>query len=492
MGSLFKDEHLKDIVDELRKLPAETGWFEFKENLDDPHEVGEYISALANTAALLGHHYAFIVWGIKDTTHEAVGTSFTFNKKGKGNEDLVPWLTRSLVPQVFFEFNELQYEDKHLVVLAITPAAFQPTRFDGEAYIRSGSYKKNLKGFPEYERKLWLSFDGSPFETGVAIDRQQDEDVFRLLDYSAYFELTDQPLPESRPAVLEALLNEKLIYRAAGRGWRISNLGAILFAKNLADFPTLARKAPRVIVFQGKDKTAAAREQVGQRGYASGFRGLVSYIRDALPAREVFEDGVRRLEVVLPEKAVRELVANALIHQDFSIKGAGPLLEIFTDRIEVTNPGEPLMDPSRLIDAAPQSRNEALASLMRRMGMCEERGSGWDQIAALVESAELPAPLVEVESSFMRVTLFAHRALKQLSAEERTRAIYFHACLQHVRRMRTTNASLRYRFRIAASSKATVSRLIAQAIEAGVIVPHDPSVGAKAMSYVPFWAKDAS
>jgi predicted HTH transcriptional regulator len=431
------------------------------------------------------------VWGITDETHEIVGTSFSFHIKGKGNEDLEPWLRRQLDPEVFFEFDILQHQGKTLVVLTIAAASHQPVRFNGEAYVRSKSYVKNLKGLADHERRLWQAFDRKPFELGIARDRVSADDVRHLLDVDSYFELIQRPFPSSEPELLDALLEEKLIFRAPGSGFRVSNLGAILFARKLDAFPTVARKAPRVIIYAGKDKSTPAREQGGTLGYASGFRGLMSYLTERMPAREVFDEGVRRLIPVLPEKAVRELVANALIHQDFSVRGAGPVIEVYEDRLEVTNPGQPLMDPSRLIDAAPQSRNEALAALMRRMGMCEERGSGWDQIAALVETTDLPAPLVETHDDFMRVILFTHRPFTELTKEERVRAVYFHACLQYVRRYRMTNASLRERFRIPDSRKAVVSRLIKDALDTGVVVAYDPSVGPKAMSYVPFWARPA-
>jgi len=93
-----------------------------------------------------------------------------------------------------------------------------------------------------------------------------------------------------------------------------------------------------------------------------------------------------------PEIAIRELVANALIHQDFTIRGTGPMIEIFSDRMEITNPGIPLIDTLRFIDEPPQSRNEALASFMRRVNICEEQGSGIDKIILQVKMFQLPAP----------------------------------------------------------------------------------------------------
>jgi predicted HTH transcriptional regulator len=122
---------------------------------------------------------------------------------------------------------------------------------------------------------------------------------------------------------------------------------------------------------------------------------------------------------MFPELAVRELVANALIHQDLTIVGAGPTVEIFADRIEITNPGAPLVDVNRFIDSPPISRNEALASLMRRFGVCEERGSGIDKVVEQVEAYQLPAPLFEVTNDFPRTVLFAHQPLSRMDRDDR-------------------------------------------------------------------------
>jgi ATP-dependent DNA helicase RecG len=94
-----------------------------------------------------------------------------------------------------------------------------------------------------------------------------------------------------------------------------------------------------------------------------------------------------------PEIAVRELIANALIHQNFSVTGVGPMIEIFANRMEITNPGIPLVQTDRFLDSPPRSRNETLASIMRRIGICEERGSGVDKIIFETELYQLPAPL---------------------------------------------------------------------------------------------------
>ena len=191
---------------------------------------------------------------------------------------------------------------------------------------------------------------------------------------------------------------------------------------------------------------------------------------------------------MFPELAVRELVANALIHQDFFVTGAGPMVEIFADRIEITNPGEPLVDTQRFVDTPPKSRNEELASMMRRFRICEERGSGIDKVIAQVELFQLPAPLFEVPPGFTRVVLFAHRPLTRMDRTDRVRAVYLHACLRYVNREQMTNTSVRERFGIEPTNKAVASRLIRDALDAGLIRLVNKDVADKLRSYVPFWA----
>jgi predicted HTH transcriptional regulator len=202
----------------------------------------------------------------------------------------------------------------------------------------------------------------------------------RLLDYPAYFDLAEAPLPENRSQILDRLAREHLVARSQVGGWDILNLGAILFAKKLDDFAHLKRKAVRVIAYRDKSRVETLREQIGAKGYAAGFEGLIGFINGLVPANEVIGKALRRSVPMYPELAVRELVANALIHRDFSVGGAGPMIEIFADRMEVTNPGLPLVDIDRFLDTPPRSRNESLASLLRRFGICEERGSGVDKV----------------------------------------------------------------------------------------------------------------
>jgi ATP-dependent DNA helicase RecG len=483
-----RDADLHETVDRILALDRETEWIEFKENNDDPDEIGQYISALGNAAALEGKRRAYLIWGVRDSDHVVVGTTVQPAAKKVGQEELQNYLIRLLQPQTYFAFSELNYSGQRIVVLEVEPPRDRPIRFRDTEFIRVGSYKKKLKDHPEHERRLWRLLDNEAFEKSPANDHLSVEQISELLDYPAYFHLRRIPLPENRSLIIEALEGEGFLRQDLASGWSITNLGALLFARDLRQFPGLARKAPRVILYDGVSRVRTIREQEGQRGYAAGFAGLYGYVADLLPENEVVKGALRTADTLYPELATRELLANSLIHQDLRISGTGPTVEIFADRIELTNPGKPLIDPDRFIDSPPQSRNERLARAMRQMGVCEERGSGWDKVAFEIELHQLPPPLVEVSEAHTRVVLFAPRPLREMDRSERIRAVYQHACLQYVNRQHTTNTTIRRRFGISDQNSAQASRLLRDAIDAGLIAPYDPAAGPKAMRYVPFWA----
>ncbi len=165
------------------------------------------------------------------------------------------------------------------------------------------------------------------------------------------------------------------------------------------------------------------------------------------------------------------------------------MVEIFQDRIEITNPGTPLIHTLRFLDEPPKSRNEVMAALMRRLNICEERGSGIDKVVFSIEVFQLPAPEFRVTDNHTQVTLFAHQPFNAMSKNDKVRACYQHSCLCWVSNSQMTNASLRNRFGIAEKNYAIASRIIADAIAEGLIKAHDPSnLSKKHTKYVPFWA----
>lgn len=476
------------LIRELASLPHETEWAELKVNQDLPEEIGEYLSALSNSAALHGKERAYIVWGVEDETHRLVGTRFRPHRKKIGNEQLEHWVARQLHPPIHYVIHETDWEAKHFVLIEVPAASHTPVRFRDFEYIRVGSIKKKLRDHPEKERALWQLFERTSFETGVAAAGVPSDAVLSLIDYPEYFHLMKHPLPENRAAILERLEKEQIVHRGAEDQYDVTNLGAILFARKLEDFGRLARKALRVVIYRGENRIETIKEQPGTKGYAVGFEGAVGYINDQLPQNEELGQAVLREVRRYPRIAVRELVANALIHQDLNVTGAGPMVEIFTDRMEVSNPGVALIDPLRFLDEPPRSRNETLAALMRRMGICEERGTGIDKAIFYVEAHQLPAPEFRVTGASTIAILYGPREFSQMDRQERIRACYQHACLQYVSGKRMSNASLRKRLGIDDKSYPMASRIIRDTIREGLIKPYGAGSSKKDASYVPFWA----
>lgn len=481
-------ENFTELINELCKYPDELPWLEFKTDNYDPEMVGADISALANGAALDEKAHAYFLWGIENETHKIVGTKYNLQNLKKGNEELENWLRRLLSNNADFTFSTVDINGVSVGIMTIDCAVQNPVRFMKTEYIRVGSYTKKLIDYPALQVRLWNHLQNKRYENSVAMENQSSSDVLRLLDYGVYFDLIGTPQPTSAEEVIHYLGEEGIVIRQSNGQYSITNLGALLFARRLSDFSGISRKAIRVVQYEGNSRLNMLKEDVGGKGYAVGFEGLIKYIDALIPTREIIDGALREKKSAYSILAIREAVANALIHQDLSVTGAGPTVEIFSGRIEITNPGLPLVDISRIIDNPPKSRNEKLASLMRRLKMCEELGTGWDKIVISSESMQLPAPKIELFEESTRVTLYSEVPFTNLSPEDKLRACYMHACVRYVQEEYLTNSSLRERFGLPQSSAGSISRLIKDAVSKGLIKPLDPGTSNKYMKYVPIWA----
>jgi ATP-dependent DNA helicase RecG len=482
------DERTVALIDDLRKLPAETSWVEFKENNTDAPMIGKLISAMSNAARLADQHFAYVVWGVRDGDHTATGTTFQPSDQTRDGQPLEFWLAQRLAPSIDIAFKTVDYRGTRLVLLEIPAAATAPVEFDRTAFIRISSATPRLSDYPERQKALWTKLQPYAWESGIAAQFLTGDEVLARLDYAGYFDLTGQPLPDNRHGVFDKLLADRLIVADVGGHWNITNLGAILFAKDLNDFsPSIARKAVRFVAYGGSSRAdTVTHRRDGQKGYAGGFKGLIDHIDGLSPHNEYIGKAFREEKPLYPTIAIRELVANALIHQDMTITGAGPMVEMFKDRLEITNPGQPLVTPDRFLDSPPRSRNEALASLMRRMRLCEEQGTGIDKVVFAVELHQLPPPDFRMEGDAVRVVLFAPRQFADMTREERVRACYQHAALKYVSGERMKNATLCERFGISSQNAAQASAVIKLAVTQGLIRSADPDH--PRAGYVPFWA----
>ena len=483
----MKDKELYNILADIQSSPAECEWIEIKKDNCKPDLIGEYISALSNGAAYMGQSRAYLAFGLDDTTHNIVGTDFDPKEKRIGNQEIENWIATQLSPRIDFSIHELNTEKGKVVIFIIDSAGNTPVKFKGISYIRVGSYKKSLSDHPERERKIWQNTHHACFETKIAKSGVSEEEVLQLIDYPIVFKLLNIPLPENRNGILDKLNEEHIIIKRPSC-YDITNLGAILFATKLDDFITLKRKSIRLIFYKGNNRINAIREIDSGKGYAIEFEKYVDYINANLPINEAIGKALRKDIPMYPSLAIREFVANALIHQDFYIGGSSPMIEVFSDRLEITNPGKPLIDILRFIDHAPLSRNEKLAAIMRRMKFCEERGSGIDRALDQCELYQLPAPEFIKDELFTKVTMFAPKTMRQMNNEDKIRACYQHCCLQFVSGKKMTNESFRDRLGIEAKNYSIASRIIADTIEAKLVKPYSDSQSKKYAQYIPIWA----
>lgn len=462
-------------IDTWRAARSEDQNLEFKEAKTqfDNRKLYRYCVALANEGG--GH----LLLGIEDQPPRRVVGSAAFNDP----VDMAAKMFGELTFRV--EIDEVQHPDGRVVVFSI------PSRPSGTAYSYEGAYwmraGEELVCMSE-DRLRAIFAEGLPdWLSQAALGDCDDGKVVELLDTQAYFDLLHLPYPINRAGVLDRFEREKLIERQ-GPGWLITNLGAILFAKKLEQFERLARKAARVIVYEGKSKLNTKIDKPGTKGYAVGFQGLIEFINGLVSANEIIEQAFRREVKMFPEIAVRELVANALIHQEFTESGTSVMIEIYDDRMEISNPGKSAIPADRFIDEY-QSRNERLADLMRRLGICEEKGSGVDKVVQAAEDYQLPAPDFRVGERRTSVVLFAHQEMEGMDRNDRIRACYQHCCLRYLMNERMTNQSLRERFKLPESKVATASQILATTVEAGKIKLADPTqTSTRYRSYIPYWA----
>ena len=475
------------LLERLISEPTENEWLEFKVGNVKPEEIGETVSALANGAMLRDRERAFIVFGVEDKTHRKVGTPIRLSKLKKGSESFSNWITRLIEPRLMMEFLDFELDDLQFSILTIEPTYERPVKFSGTAYLRVGENTKRLAHLPSHERALWLATGRRKFEDAIALTNQDDAQVLEKLNVDIIYELRGDPKPANDSELIRQLLSRGfLIDNMEGR-YDITNLGAIILAKDITRFPSVKGKSIRIINYAGTDKRKSEFEQDGIKGYAVGFAGMMGFIMRRLPAEETYTSGVRRMVPLCPETAVREVIANALIHQDFTMAGIGPVIEIYSDRIEVINPGNSLIEVDRMIDER-QSRNEKLASTMRMFGLCEERGGGLDKALIEIEHRGLPAPEFHSSKNAMRVTLFGHKSFREMSKQERLRACFYHCVLRWLTHDYMNNSSLRQRFALPNEDYQAVSAVISEALKMGRIAPADPNQGNKYARYIPYWA----
>ncbi len=476
---------LLSLEESLSPVPHESNEIDWKISLSDRKErLAEHLMAFANYT-----NGGFLAFGVGNAdahlepiSQEAVAE--IANTLANLGRDTVE-------PPLVIDHAVVEFRGVPILLVRIPEQANKPAHRRGksieEAWVRSGGTTR--KASRQEVGALMLNSSAPRWEELRASELLPIEAAAEKLDLEIIAKLLQRPLPTEMDALAQWLVAEGML-TPDGRGYYITNFGAVAAARKLEQFPTLERKRIRLIRYRGTNKVETTDELAGQRGYAVGFEGLINYLKRILPHSEVIQQSLRAEVSVYPEIALRELIANALIHQDFSVTGAGPMVEIFDDRIEFTNPGSllPGKRPDRLIGTTPESRNEILASAFRRLRICEERGTGFQKVVQSVELFGLPPILFTPMENSFRVTLYAPRKFADMAQGERIEACYQHAVLQYLSSQTLTNTTLRERFKLHEKQRNQITNLIGDAVAAGRIKRKDAGSGNKFAEYLPYWA----
>jgi len=363
------------LIDRLRVLPTETEWFEFKRSRYEPQQLGEYLSALANAACLAGQPRGYLVFGIDDATHEVVGTDFDpYSTKGKGNQDLLPWLAAGLRPNTGVEPHVAAHPGGRVVLFEIGPANGEPVGFYGTPYIRVGASKTELGKHPEKARALWTR--GSDWSAEVCAAASLSD-----LDPDAIAKAREQFVvkhPGQAAAIAgwddTTFLNKARVLKQGA----VTNTALLLLGRPEA--ATLLSPAVAKISWILKDASNRELdyEHFGPPFLLVGDR-LLKRIRNlivrALPSGTLFPQEIAQYDPWV----IRETLHNAVAHQDYRRHGRITVVE-FPDRVLVTNVGDFLPGDVETVirQDAPQAlyRNPFLADAMVELNLIDTQGGG--------------------------------------------------------------------------------------------------------------------
>lgn len=468
----------------LAPIPHEINELDWKAGLSPNNErLKEHLMAFANHPG-----GGYLIFGIDNADARLIGVTQEQVATIMGT---VANLGRdTLEPPLAVDHGVIEFENIALLCVHVPEHKNRPVHRRGksieECWVRSGGTTR--KASRQEVAGLMLGSSPPRWEELRASAVLDAETTIAALDLATIAKLRERPLPDGQQALLRWLADEKMI-TLEGSGYSITHFGAIAAARRLVEFDSLARKRIRVIRYRGTNKVDTIDELVGQRGYAVGFEGLIDHLKRTLPHSEVIKRALRAEVNIYPEIALRELIANTLIHQDFSVTGTSPMIEIFDDRIEFTNPGSllPTKQVDRLIGTTPESRNEVLASAFRLYRICEERGTGFQKVVAAIELFGLPPVAFAALDGAFRVTLYAPRKFADMGRTGRIEACYQHAVLRYLSGAALTNTSLRERLKLSEKQRNLVTNLIGDAVHSGRIKRKDPDSGNKFAEYLPYW-----
>ncbi|MDD5885075.1 MAG: putative DNA binding domain-containing protein [Erysipelotrichaceae bacterium] len=469
------------------KANHESETVEWKHANADPDQIGKYISALSNMAAIRGEEQGYLIFGVNDEG-KPVGTDIDFNHMKVGGVLFPFHINQTISPKGIVSIEEGFAQNQRVVVFAVRSASNSPTTYLGKTYGRIGSSLVDLSAYPEIARSLWAKLLGVGKEDSVALADVPQSDVGHYLDMAFYYRKLGLAFP-SQDEAISRMAEEGFLRMRDDGNVDITNLGALCLAENMSNFPSLQGNAIEIVPYTSDSRAGTSIPAlIYKQGILISFEDIIAKTMEFTGAQETIEGAYRVSKEPLPNILVREMVANAILHQELGIGGAHILIECFPSRLEVYNPGSLAIPADRIVDLAPKPNMKRLAETLARWRIGEGHGTGFDKIIQADEDYFLPPPQIKEESYGVRVIAYKEKPFSQYTSEERIRAVYFHTVLRYINGEKTNNESIRARFRLDEKGKYVVSRLIKAAIEEGKIKEATANAGPRAVSYVPYWA----
>jgi len=387
----------KKMLFELISYQYEKEWIELKENWYEKDSIGEYISALSNSATMNDTDFGYLIWGINDKTHEIIGTTFDFDREEK-NESLKHYLSRYLSPSINYAFEEMYIDNKRVVTLTIPSAKLIPTEFKKERYIRVGSSKESLRKFPHLEADLWIKL--KKFDESIINKESPKQNLSfnKLLVYYASKNLT---------------LNNNTF---------LDNLS--FYIPNTKTFNILAflmadeNNIPmRVSVFSGTKKSdnLYSVKEFGNQCILYTIDKVLEYcdVVNIIQADETNRVVERKDVPLFDSKSLREAILNAFIHNDWLELNA-PMVLIYTDRIEVLSYGS--LPKGQTIEGFYEGKSKPrcyeLANIFLQLRVSERSGRGVNKIVDTYGKEAFT-----IENDYIKVTIKYNKLLAHNSKE---------------------------------------------------------------------------
>jgi ATP-dependent DNA helicase RecG len=386
-------------LDELRGLPTETEWVEFKQNdRGDPmyEEIGEYLSAIANSCAILRRDRGYIAWGVENGTHALVGTDFRPRRaKYRNAQELENWLTYNLSPQTPFGIHEQDLGRQHFVIFEVGTATHVPVSFRGERYIRVGSAKTKLRERPEKERLLWSrlapagqqDWSAQPVEGATLADLDTAAITFARAQYKIKFPKLAAEVDGWDAATF---LNKAKVCI----GGKVTRAAVVLLGKNEAE-PLLSPAIARITwVLKDVPGTGKAYEHFGPPlilAVDQVFAEIRNLTYRHLSGTSLFPTEFTQYDTWV----IREALHNCIAHQDYTLGGKITVVEK-DDELLFTSLGDFLPGTVEAVicrDGPPEFyRNRFLTEAMFNLNMIDTIGSGVRRMFTTQRDRHFPMP----------------------------------------------------------------------------------------------------